>query len=97
VVDEQGRMVGICTRTDFYRAVQELRPGETPLAEIMRKSVLTVRASDSLTTALLVFLREPVKRVVVVADEAPDRPVGMLTPFDVLRARTDALLGDGQA
>lgn len=85
VVDEQGRMVGICTRTDFYNAVQQMRPPETPLAEIMRKPVLTVRSSDPVTTALLIFLREPIKRVVVVADEDNAKPVGILTPFDVLK------------
>jgi NADH dehydrogenase len=91
VVDDQGRMVGICTRTDFYNAVQKLRTPQTPLAEILHKPVLTVRASDTLTTALLIFLREPIKRVVVVADDAPETPVGMLTPFDVIQVAADGL------
>jgi signal-transduction protein with cAMP-binding, CBS, and nucleotidyltransferase domain len=85
VLDEQGRMVGICTRTDFYNAVQQLRPPQTPLAEIMHQPVLTVRAGEPLTAALLLFVRAPIKRVVVVADDAPQKPVGMLTPFDVLQ------------
>jgi NADH dehydrogenase len=85
VVDQTGRMVGICTRTDFYNAVHQLRPPQTPLAEIMHKSVVTVHDNDSLTTALLVFLREPIKRVVVVAEGDGQVPVGMLTPFDVLQ------------
>jgi signal-transduction protein with cAMP-binding, CBS, and nucleotidyltransferase domain len=84
VVDERGRMVGLLTRTDFYNAWQRLQPPQTPLAEVMRKPVITVREGDSLTKALLTFLREPIKRVVVVADDDPDRPVGMLTPFDLL-------------
>jgi NADH dehydrogenase len=85
VVDAAGQMVGICTRTDFYNAVQQLRPPDTPLADILHQPVLTVRESDTLTAALLVFLRAPIKRVVVVADDAPATPVGMLTPFDVLQ------------
>jgi NADH dehydrogenase len=85
VVDEQGHMVGLCTRTDFYNALQQLRPPETPLADILRRPVLTVRESDSLTTALLTFLRAPIKRLVVVADDDPRRPVGMVTPFDVVQ------------
>ncbi len=84
VMDEQGRMVGIVTRTDFYNAWGQLRPRTAPLAEVMHKPVTTVRESDTLTTALLIFLREPIKRVVVVADDNPGRPVGMLTPFDLL-------------
>lgn len=30
-------------------------------------------------------LREPIKRLVVVNNHDPDRPVGMVTPFDILR------------
>src|SRR5262249_16655650 len=84
VVDEQGRMVGLVTRTDFYNAWQQLLPPTAPLAEVMRRPVLTVREGDSLTTALLTFLREPIKRLVVVADEEPARPGGRGTPFDLL-------------
>jgi CBS domain-containing protein len=84
VVDEAGHMVGLLTRTDFYNAWQRLRPMETPLAEVMRQPVITVRESDPLTAALLIFVREPIKRVVVVANDDPTQPVGMLTPFDLL-------------
>lgn len=89
VVDAQGRMVGLCTRTDFYNALQRLQAPETPLAEIMHHPVLTVRESDPVTSALLTFLREPIKRVVVVADDEPQRPIGMVTPFDIMRVVAD--------
>src|SRR5207245_2505058 len=69
VVDEQGSMVGLCTRTDFYNALQRMCPPDAPLADIMHRPVLTVRVSDTLTTALLLFMREPIKRLVVVADD----------------------------
>jgi hypothetical protein len=51
-----------------------------------------VRRSETLTAALLHFLREPIKRLIVVADDEPDVPVGVLTPFDILQ-----VLGDGAA
>jgi signal-transduction protein with cAMP-binding, CBS, and nucleotidyltransferase domain len=85
VVDADGRMVGIVTRTDFYNALQKLLPEKTPLAEVMHTPVSTVRASDTLTEALLKFMREPIKRVVVVLDEDAARPVGMLTAFDIVQ------------
>jgi NADH:ubiquinone reductase (H+-translocating) len=85
VVDDSGRMVGLCTRTDFYNALQQMRTPETPLAEVMRRPVITVRESESLTAALLTFLRAPIKRVVVVADDDPQVPVGMVTPFDIVQ------------
>jgi NADH dehydrogenase len=103
VVDEQGRMAGICTRTDFYDALQQLKPPQTPLADVIRRNVVSVRESDSLTEALLKFLRHPIKRLVVVADDDPSRPVGMLTPFDIVQTlpiqdlQRSALASDGEA
>jgi len=85
VVDEDGNMVGICTRADFYKALLKLRPDSTPLAEVMTKPVITINESESLTEAMLLFLREPIKRLVVVADDKRARPTGMLTPFDIAR------------
>ena len=85
VVNGAGHLVGLCTRTDFYRALHRLLPKTTPLTEVMKRSVFTIRAGDTLTAALTIFLREPIKRLVVVADEDAARPVGMLTPFDILQ------------
>jgi NADH dehydrogenase len=85
VVDESVHIVGLCTRTDFYNAVQQLKPPQTPLADVMHRPVITVREGDTLTEALLMFLRHPIKRLVVVADDDSQRPVGMLTPFDILQ------------
>jgi signal-transduction protein with cAMP-binding, CBS, and nucleotidyltransferase domain len=89
VVDSGGGMVGLVTRTDYYRAANRMLPPATPLREIMKSPVITVKASDTLTAALLAFAREPIKRLVVVADDDLAKPVGMLTPFDVLRALAD--------
>ena len=90
VVDDTG-MVGICTRTDFYNAMQRLCPPETPLAEILHKPVVSVRESDTLTAALLLFVREPIKRLVVVAGDDAARPVGMVTPFDIAKVLADKM------
>ena len=78
-------MRGICTRTDFYQAFHQLRSPNTPLAEVMHQPVLTVRDNDSLATALLLFLRKPIKRLVVVSHEDTERPVGILSPFDIMQ------------
>src|SRR6185369_11490157 len=59
VVDGSGAMVGLCTRTDFYRALQRPAAPETPLRDLMTKPVLTVKTTDSLATAMLTFVREP--------------------------------------
>jgi NADH dehydrogenase len=85
VIDETGNMAGICTRTNFYKALQKMCPAGTPLSQVMTTPVITVTSSDTLTAALLHFVREPIKRLVVVADDAPARPVGLLTPFDIVQ------------
>ena len=51
----------------------------------MTRQVITVAASETLTAALLHFLQKPIKRLVVVAADAPQTPVGMLTPFDIVQ------------
>jgi NADH dehydrogenase len=96
VVDRAGNIVGLCTRTDFYNALQQFRPPSTPLAEIMHQPVITVRATDSLTTALLIFLREPIKRLIVVSADDARRPVGVVTPFDIVQVLGEELRHTGQ-
>ncbi len=94
VVDDERKMVGICTRTDFYRALEKLSPPETPISEVMRKPVITVRDSDSLADALLIFVRETIKRVVVVSEDGD--PVGIVTPFDILQSLAESLPSKSQ-
>ena len=84
VVDAAGNMIGLVTRSDFYQAVHKLKPLSAPLTEIMRHPVITIRENETLTAALLLLLRQPVKRLIVVAEDNPQRPVGVLTPFDIV-------------
>lgn len=84
ILDGQGKLAGIFTRTDLYRALLTLQPLSRPLADIMKSPVLTVTDGDPLAAALQCFLREPVRHLVVVNEAGS--PVGMLTPFDVLSA-----------
>jgi NADH dehydrogenase len=84
VVDDSGRLQGVCTVTDLHNALCGLRSLNTPLAEIMTRPVVTVAASQPLSEAMTTFLLKPVKRLVVVADDNPARPVGLLTLFDIV-------------
>jgi NADH dehydrogenase len=87
VVDAEGRMAGILTRTDLYRALVDLRPANSPVRDLMTPSVISIPGSATLTEAIECFIREPVKHLVV-AEEG--RPIGVLTPLDVLEAVTRA-------
>ena len=62
----------------------------TALADFER-----VRESDPLSTAMYLFMKEPVKRLLVVADDDPRRPVGWVTPFEILPHMADSF--DGSA
>jgi NADH:ubiquinone reductase (H+-translocating) len=84
VVDDGGRLQGVCTVTDLHNALCSLRSLQTPVSEIMVRPVVTVGAAEPLSKAFNIFLLEPVKRLVVVADKEPTRPVGLLTLFDIV-------------
>jgi NADH dehydrogenase len=97
VVDAAGHLMGICTRTDFAQALQGMKPARTPLAEVMRCPVVSVREGDTLAAALQLLLREPVKQVVVVADADPRHPVGLVSVLDLLKVlAVEAPVRDGQ-
>ena len=68
----------MCTRTDFYNALQAFRSPDTPLAEVMHRPVLTVPESDPLASALLTFLRAPIKRHDVLAAHGIDTKLLLL-------------------
>ena len=84
VVDDAGRLQGICTVTDLHNALCALRSLQTPLSEIMVHPVVTISQSEPLSKAMNTFLLEPVKRLVVVDDNDPTRTVGLLTLFDIV-------------
>ena len=84
VVDDSGRLQGICTVTDLHNVLCASRSLNTPMAEIMTRPVVTIGQSQPLSEAMTTFLLKPVKRLVAVADDNPTRPVGLLTLFDIL-------------
>lgn len=84
VMGEEGKMVGICTRSDLYRAVRGLEDLDTPVSELMSSPVITLRRDTSVEEAVRVARAQGVQRLVVVTEESPDEPLGIVTPFDVL-------------
>lgn len=85
VTDAQGKLVGILTAKDCFRAVlhasyhQEL--GNT-VATYMTQEVETLDAGTGLVTAAERFMDSPVRRFPVLRD---GRLVGILTRMDLLR------------
>jgi CBS domain-containing protein len=95
VVDEQGRLVGMVSRSDLLATVaegQRQRPAEplvlpagapTIVGEMMLREVPTVHRDTPLATTIERLL-ETAKRRVVVVDDA-GQVVGIITDGDVLR------------
>lgn len=93
-VVEGGRLVGIVTDRDIKRASPSVWSGagqdvyervlkDTTVAQIMTRDPVTVRPDAPIQTAIRVFCARRFGALPVVEGEAV---VGILTPFDLLRA-----------
>ena len=95
VVGDAGRVVGVISQTDLVRAraTEWLWSNWTGLEvrHLMSSPALTIRMSASLEAAAVRMVRDHVLRLVVVADDDPDTPIGVISTSDVVRAlATDA-------
>jgi len=95
VVGDAGRVVGVISQTDLVRAraTEWLWSNWTGLEvrHLMSSPALTIRMSASLEAAAVRMERDRVHRLVVVADDDPDTPIGVISTSDVVRAlATDA-------
>jgi predicted transcriptional regulator len=85
VCDEQGRVIGVFSKSDIASKLSEDRPLETvTVGELMTSIVFSVRPGDALRTAIWLMVFENVHRVMV-TDES-EQIVGIVTPMDVLKA-----------
>jgi len=93
VLDESGGLAGILTRRDVLRLVATGEAArDPPVSSVMSASVVTVGEGESLAEALARMRAAGVKHLVVV-DEA-ERPVGVLSMWDVLRVLAGECAGD---
>lgn len=82
VVDDDNRLEGILTSTDFVRIVAERRPkDETPVSAYMTDEVVTASAQDSVLEAASVMLGEGVSHLPVVDDT--EGLIGIVTTTDL--------------
>jgi CBS domain-containing protein len=98
LVDAEGRLQGLATRTDLYRTLHRDCSFTSPIAELCPTKLYTVRADDPVRVALEVLRRRGIKHVPVV--DGAGCIVGMISFRDVLRqairmrdARSAALVG----
>ncbi|GGM65596.1 CBS domain-containing protein [Halarchaeum rubridurum] len=82
VVDEEGRLAGILTTTDFVRIVAERQPkDESTVADFMTTDVVTAVAQDVVTDVAKKLLEHQIHHIPVVTDD--DHIIGIATTTDL--------------
>lgn len=86
VVDEEGYLAGIVSRTDMLRAYLAHDDwSERPIQEHMTRPVVTVTVDEQLSTVADLLLERNIHRLVVVRDEnGKARPVAVISDADLM-------------
>jgi CBS domain-containing protein len=92
VTDAQQALAGIVSQTDLVNA--SLTSPETwatqPVSDVMTRTVLTVTPAASVTEATKLLVENHVHRIVVVEENNPLQPIGVLSMSDLVKD----LMGD---
>ncbi|QRV13756.1 CBS domain-containing protein [Haloterrigena salifodinae] len=82
VTDDDNRLAGILTTTDFVRIVAERKPkDQTPVSKYMTEDIVTVSVQDSIRDAADVMIEHGFHHLPVVDDEVG--VIGMVTTSDL--------------
>lgn len=86
VVDAQGYLVGLLSRTDLIRALCEGESWrEQSVQEYMAQEVICVHTSSTLKEVAHLLLEKQIHRVVVVREEdGKHRPLGVVSTADIV-------------
>jgi predicted transcriptional regulator len=85
VVDDVGRLVGMVSRTDVLRTVQDGRPlAAVAVGDVMTSWTFTVEVDAPVERAAALLAFEGVHRLAVLRDDGA--LVGLVTPMDITRA-----------
>lgn len=87
IVDTDQKLVGIVTRGDLVRALENSPSGKMTVLEAGKTSLVVAFPDESLHDAIGKMLRHDIGRLPVVKRDEPDRVVGYLGRGDVLSAR----------
>ena len=82
LVDDNGELVGIVSRTDLVKAYANVFGGKYLVKDFMSKKVVTCRKSDSIKFALSLMNKNEVSRLVVTDEDGC--PIGLITTNTLL-------------
>jgi len=91
VVDETGAMVGLVTRGDLFRAIDENADTRRTVLEAGSRHPIVAHPDETVHDALRRMLRHDVGRLPVVTRDRPARLVGYLGRAEVMEARARQL------
>lgn len=83
VLDNDGKLAGIITKSDLTRIFSSLYGRVYKVADYMSKKIITCRKSDSLTFALDMLNKNKISRLIVTDNDG--RPVSVITYDTFLR------------
>lgn len=85
IVDAKGKMTGILTKTDVYRAMTHAQDFGESVGTIAKREVAVLHEGQAVREALRVFYMKDVKQAPVLDHQS--KPVGVLSHMDVAEAR----------
>ena len=85
IVDAEGKMTGILTKTDVYRAMTHGQDFDESVDTIAKHEVATLHEKQAVREALRVLYMKDVKQAPVLDQQS--RPVGILSHMDLAEAR----------
>ena len=85
VVDKEGKPRGIVTERDIVRkaCVNDVSTSKVTNKEIMSPRLITIDPDSSASTAVDIMLRNNIRHLLVIDKDKAEKPVGMITPFDL--------------
>jgi CBS domain-containing protein len=86
VVDENGTLVGITTKSDLAKNFANLYSGTYKIKDYMTRKLITCRKSDSLSYVLNMLNRNKIARIVVT--DSYGKPIGVVT-YDLFMKHSD--------
>jgi NADH dehydrogenase len=83
IVDENGRLIGYCGRTELFDALRSAQPADSRVRDFMRKDPPVVKQNQTVFDASAMLLRGDMDLLPVVSADG-GKVVGVISPFEIV-------------